>query len=332
MRIAVDAMGTDDRPVPDVMGAILAARERAIAVILVGDENAIKAELGKHDTEGLIITIAHASQDIRMDEKPTEAAKTKPDSSMHVGLNLVRDGQADAFVSAGSTGALLTIATLYTVKRLRGVKRPAITGVIPTLVGSVVVSDIGANADCKPEYLLQFAIMASLYSRLVVGVKNPRVALLSNGEEEGKGNNLIKETAPLLAAESRLNFIGNVEPKEVFSGKADVVIHDGFTGNIFIKTAEAAMKTLQTVIKEEIKAGVLTSVGGLLAKKAFARVGGRMSDEAIGGAPLLGLDGIVISAHGRSNEIAMKNAIFRAVEAVESHLTEEIRAHLLIAE
>lgn len=324
MKIAVDAMGTDNRPIPDVKGAVLAARERNAEIILVGDEEIIGTELKKHQTSGLSIVIENAQDDIKMSEKPTEAAKAKSESTMHVGLNLVRDKKADAFVSAGHTGALLTISTLYTIRRLRGVKRPAITGVIPTLSGVVVISDIGANADCRPEYLVQFAIMANLYSKLIVGIESPRVALLSNGEEEGKGNQLIKETLPLLRSQRGIKFVGNVEPKEVFNGEADVVIHDGFTGNIFVKTAEASMKTMKTLIKQEISSSIITSVGGLLAKPAFSRVSERMSEEAIGGAPLLGLNGIVISAHGRSNEIAIKNAIYRAAEAVEAGLLGKI--------
>ncbi|GAB4468646.1 MAG: phosphate acyltransferase PlsX [Anaerolineae bacterium] len=329
MRIAVDAMGTDNRPVPDVAGAVMAAREWGDEICLVGPPALLEAELSKHDVSGLKLEIVPASQDITMLDKPTEAAREKPDSTMHVGLNLVRDGAADAFVSAGNTGGLLTVATLYTVKRIRGIKRPALTAIIPTIEGRLIAADIGANADCKPEFLVQFAQMASLYAELALGIERPRVALLSNGEEDSKGNELVKATFPLLKAMPSLNFIGNAEPKELLTGMTDVVIHDGFTGNVFIKSSEAAVRAMRTLLRQEIRAGLLTSLGGMLAKPAFERVSQRMNEEVVGGAPLLGLDGIVISAHGRSTALAMKNAILRAREAVGSGLLAAIKERVL---
>lgn len=326
MRIVVDAMGSDDHPVPDVAGAVLAAREWGDEIILVGDRQILEPELAKHDTAGLQIEIAHASQMIAMTDKPARSAKEKQDSSMHVGLRLVRDGQADAFVSAGNTGGVLAVAMLHTLKRIPGVKRPAQTVIFPHLRGHVVAADIGANADCKPEYLVQFGLMASLYAERALGIQNPRVALLSNGEEEGKGNALIKDTIPLMQAASALNYIGNVEPKEVLDGATDVVVHDGFVGNVFIKSIEAAASMVSKLIREEITASPLTAVGGLLAKPAFNRVGRRTDPFEIGGAPMLGVNGIVIVAHGRSNEIAIKNAIRQARTAVEGGVLEAIRA------
>ena len=222
MRIVVDAMGSDTYPEADVAGAVMAAREFDDEIILVGDEARIEAELAKHGPRDLNLTIQHASQVIEMTDKPGEASRAKKDSSMHVGLNLVKNGQAEAYVSAGNTGGILAVATLHTLKRIRGIKRPALGVVFPIKERPMLI-DNGANADCKPEYLLQFGLMGSLFMERVYGIDQPRVALLSNGEEEGKGNLLIKESVPLLAA-SQLNYVGNVEPKEFMSGHADVAV------------------------------------------------------------------------------------------------------------
>ena len=247
MRIVVDAMGSDGHPEPDVAGAVTAAREFGEEIILVGDEAAIERELEKQDTAGLKLRVQHAAEAISMSDKPSEASRQKQDSSMHVGLNLVRDGEADAFVSAGNTGAILAVAMLHTLRRIRGVKRPAL-GVMFPIAGQPMLIDNGANADVRPEYLLQFAQMGSLYVERVRDVARPRVALISNGEEEGKGNALIKEAMPLLA-QSGLNYIGNVEPKEFVRGEADVAVTDGFTGNIIMKTAEAIAAYMSDLIR-----------------------------------------------------------------------------------
>lgn len=328
MRIVVDAMGSDNRPGPDVAGAVLAAREMQATLILVGDEAQVRAELAKHDTAGLSLEVVHAGQVIEMTDSPTEAAKEKPNSSIHVGLGLVQRGEADAFVTMGNTGAVLTIATLFTLRRIRGVKRPALTAIFPHAAGRVVAADIGANAAVKPEYLAQFAVMANAYARLVMGINQPRVALLSNGEEEGKGNELIKATIPLMRELKGVNYIGNVEPKEVLNGATDVVIHDGFTGNIFIKSIEAAASMVSKLLRQEITSGVVTSVGGLLAKPAFARVSKRVDPFEIGGAPLLGVNGVVIIGHGRSTDVGVKNAIHQARRAVEGRVIEAISEQL----
>lgn len=328
MRIAVDAMGSDEHPGPDVAGAVLAAREINDTLILVGDEATIRAELQKHQTDGLNIEVRHAGQVVAMTDKPTEAAKEKSDSSMHVGLRMVAQGDAEAFVTAGNTGAVLTIATLFTLKRIRGVKRPALTAIFPNMVGHVVAADIGANTDVRPEYLTQFAVMASTYAQQAMNLQNPRVALLSNGEEEGKGNELVKASIPLMHELGGINYIGNVEPKEVLSGGTDIVIHDGFTGNIFIKSIEAAASMMGKLLKQEITAGAVTSVGGLLARPALARVSQRLDPFEIGGAPLLGVNGVVIVGHGRSNDVAVKNAIFQARRAVEGKVIEAIRERI----
>jgi glycerol-3-phosphate acyltransferase PlsX len=324
MRIVLDAMGSDEYPTPDVEGAVLAAQEWGEEIILVGREGMIREQLAHHDTAGLKLEIVHAPEVIEMNDEPARAARVKKESSMHVGMGLVRDGQADAYVTAGNTGGVLAVATLHTLRRIQGVKRPAMAAILPMPAGHFAALDIGANADCRPEYLLQFAVMGDIYARAVLGCARPRVALLSNGEEPGKGNTLVKEAYKLLA-DSGLNFIGNFEPKEALAGEADVVVSDGFTGNVFIKTLEATAKMLTGLIRDEIKASPLTAVGGLLAKPAFGRVARRVDPFEVGGGPLLGVDGVVIVAHGRSNGWALKNAIGQALKAVQGGVVDAIR-------
>jgi glycerol-3-phosphate acyltransferase PlsX len=324
MKIVVDAMGSDGHPAPDVEGAVMAAREWGEEIIIVGREETIQPELARHDTEGLKLRVVHASEVIEMDDKPAHSARAKKDSSMHVGMNLVRDGEADAYVTAGNTGGVLAVATLHTLRRIPGVKRAAVTGIFPMPEGGVVVLDVGANADCKPEYLLQFAVMGSVYARAVLDREKPRVALLSNGEEAYKGSTLVKEAFGLLE-QSDLNFVGNLEPKEVVASKADVVVTDGFTGNVFMKTMEATAKMLTGAIRDHIKANPVTAVGGLLARPAFRAISKQLDPTEIGGAPLLGLNGVVIKAHGRSNALAIKNAVRQARKAVQEGVVEAIR-------
>ncbi|MFQ6100696.1 MAG: phosphate acyltransferase PlsX [Anaerolineae bacterium] len=324
MRIVLDAMGSDNHPVPDVEGAVVAAREWGDEIILVGREDAIRQELARHDTAGLELEIIHAPQVIEMDDEPAWAAREKKNSSMHVGMNLVRDGRADACVTAGNTGGVLAVATLHTLRRIRGVKRPVLAVIMPLPAGRVVALDIGANADCRPEHLFQFALMGDIYARAVLGCARPRVALLSNGEEPGKGNTLVKEAYKLLA-DSGLNFVGNIEPKEAAACYADVVVADGFTGNVFIKTIEATAKVLTDLIRDEIRAKPLTAVGGLLAKPAFSRVARRVDPFEVGGGPLLGVNGVVIIGHGRSNGRAIKNSIGQARRAVQGNVVAAIR-------
>ena len=327
MKIVLDAMGSDQYPTPDVAGAVQAAREWGDEIILVGREEMIRGELEKHDTAGLPLEIVHAPEVIEMEDEPAWAARKKKNSSMHIGMGLVRDGEAEAYVTAGNTGGVLAVATLHTLRRIRGVKRPALATIMPMSAGHFITLDMGANADCRPEYLLQFALMGVIYARAVLDRAEPRVALLSNGEEPGKGNALIKEATKLLQ-ESDLNFIGNVEPKEAIACEADVVVHDGFTGNIFIKSIEATAKMLTDLIREEIKAAPLTALGGLLSKPAFKRVGKCVDPFEVGGASLLGVKGVVIVAHGRSNARAMKNAIRQARKAISGGVVEAIRSGL----
>jgi glycerol-3-phosphate acyltransferase PlsX len=328
MRIVVDAMGSDNHPKADVLGAVQAAREFGDAIILVGDRPRIEEILTAEETAGLPIEVVHASQAVTMTDKPSEVIKGKRDSSIHVGLALVKNGEADAFVTAGNTGAVLGIAMLRQMGlgRIRGVKRPSI-GVIFPIKEQPFLIDNGTNAECKPEYLLQFGIMGSLYVERVLGIKNPRVGLISNGEEEGKGTELIREAGPLLAA-SGLNFIGNVEPKEFIFGGVDVAVADGFTGNILMKTAEAIAKYMSEQIRVEIKANPVSAVGGLLVKPAFASVRKELDPEEGGGAPRWGVNGVVIIGHGRSGPYAIKQAVGQARLMVENQVVEAITTGL----
>jgi len=264
-----------------------------------------------------------------MHEHPAQAARTKRDSSMVVGMQMVKRGEADAFVTMGNSGGALAVA-LFHLGRLRGIKRPALSSVFPTVKGPAFLIDLGANADCKPEYLLQFAIMGSVYAERVLGIRNPRVGLASNGEEEGKGNSLVQETTPLLK-NSGLNFVGNVEGKDLPAGLADVVVTDGFTGNIIVKTAEGVAAMILEVLEREIKARRRAMVGALLAKPAFRAVKRTLDYSEYGGAALLGVNGIVIVGHGRSNARAVASAVRVAKVAVEGGVLEAIRSGVAAA-
>ncbi len=323
MKIVVDAMGSDRHPQPDVEGAVQAAREYGVEIVLVGKKDVVEPELAKHDLMGLNVDLVHASQVIEMKEHPAAAAKSKKDSSMVVGMRMLKRGEVDAFVSAGNSGGVLATALLY-LGRIKGVKRPALSTVFPTRKGHCFLLDVGANADCKPEYLLQFALMGSVYAERVLGIANPRVAIVSNGEEEGKGNMLVQGTYPLLKA-SGLNFVGNAEGKDIPAGLADVIVTDGFTGNVIAKLAEGVAGFMLDIIKEEIKSRPLATVGALLARSAFGQVAKRLDYREYGGAPLLGVDGTVIVAHGRSDSLAIKNAIRVAKQAVEEGTLHAIR-------
>ena len=328
MRIVIDGMGTDARPAPDVEGTVLAAREyKNDTMILVGDETILKQELAKHDTSGLAIEVVHASEQIAMGDKPSKVMKSKPNSSMHVGTQLVKDGEADAFVSMGNTGAAHAISTLSTLKRIRGIKRPALTAVYPFEGYEVILLDVGANADSKIEWLLQYAIMGNVYARTVLNRTNPKVGTLSNGEEEGKGNQMVKELQEQMKA-LPINYIGHVEPREVTERAADVVIMDGFVGNIFIKTYEAGIRYMGNLLRSEIKSDVISAAGGLMARGAFSRMRGKLDPRIIGGAPLLGVDGVVIIGHGGSDALSVKGAINQARVAVKADLINEIKREI----
>ena len=324
MRIVVDAMGSDERPVPDVAGAVDAAREFSDTIILVGKEDLVRSQLAQHNTAGLTIEVVHAADEVTMTDKPSVVARSKPQSSMRVGLDMVKNGDGDAFVSCGNTGAILAISTLSTLRRIPNVNRPALTTLLSISGRQFILVDIGANADCRPEWLQQFAIMGSIYADRVLGRPSPRVALLSNGEEEGKGNQLIKESAELMA-DGELNFVGNVEPQEMLAGKVDVVVMDGFVGNIVLKTIEGMGEALFGLIRAEMKADVRSMLGGGLAKPAFRRVYHQVDPFEVGGAPLLGVNGVVIVGHGRTNALGVKNAIRQARLAVSGQIINAIR-------
>jgi glycerol-3-phosphate acyltransferase PlsX len=259
-----------------------------------------------------------------MSDKPARSARGKAENSMAIGMDLLKTGDGDAFVTAGNTGGAMANG-LFRLGRIRGVKRPALTGVFPVENGQCVVLDIGANADCRPEYLLQFALMGSLYAEKIRNISNPRVGLMSNGEEESKGNELVKATHTLLR-ESGLNFVGNIESKEIFGGGVDVVVTDGFTGNVFLKTSEAVAKFMTTLLKENLTSSVRTTIGAGLAKPAFDRLRKVMDPGEIGAVPLLGINGLVFVGHGRSDAYAIVNAIGAARQAVEADLLSAVRS------
>lgn len=327
-RIVVDAMGSDNHPQPDVDGAVMAAREYNVEIILVGDESILKPALASANPGNLPISILHAPETLTMEDKgmklALKARRLTSKNSMAVGIDLVKNGEADAFVTAGNTGAAMVTA-YFRLGAIPGVGLPALAPVFPTAKGACVVLDIGVNPDVKPENLVQFAIMGSIYSQKVRGVQNPKVGLVSNGEEEGKGNNLVKETTPLLK-ESGLNFYGNVEGGEVINGVVDVAVTDGFVGNVLLKTAEAVARLVVDKIRDAIKgAGPLAMLGGLLVKPALGSVKKLLDPNEHGAAPLLGLNGLVFIGHGRSDAVAIKNAVRVANEAAEANVIEALR-------
>jgi len=322
MRIVLDAMGSDTYPDPEIKAAVEAANRFDDTMILVGNEGLLKPKL---ETYGGVdkITLIHAPEVLEMSDKPAQTARGKALNSMAVGMDLIKSGEGDAFITAGNTGGAMANG-LFRLGRIRGVKRPALTGVLPVQNGQCVVLDIGANADCKPEYLLQFALMGSIYAEKIRRINNPRVALMSNGEEEGKGNELVKSAYELLK-QSELNFIGNVESKEIYSGGVDVVVTDGFTGNVFLKTSEAVAKFMISILKENLTSSLRTTIGAALAKPAFENIRKVMDPGEIGAVPLLGIDGLVFVAHGRSDSRAMFSAIRAARQAVEANLLEAVK-------
>ncbi len=328
-RIVVDAMGSDNFPVPDVEGAVMAAREYGVEVILVGDESKVKPVLDRQDLQGLKVRLVHAPEMLTMNDKgmalALKARRANAKNSMAVGIDLVKNGEADAFVTAGNTGAC--VATSYfRLGMLEGVDLPALVGPFPTATGTCLVLDIGANPNCKPINLQQFAIMGSVYAEKARGIKTPRVGLIANGEEAGKGNDLVKESHPLLEA-AKINFIGNVEGKEVFNGHADVAVTDGFTGNVFLKATEAVAKLLIDKIREIIKGGNLpTKIGGALVKPALGSLKQMLDPSEEGAAPLLGVNGLVFIGHGRSDAIAIQNSVRVARIAAEAKVLDAMKS------
>jgi glycerol-3-phosphate acyltransferase PlsX len=323
--IAVDAMGGDHAPGVVVDGVVDAVRELDARVALVGPEAIIHAELQRHraDSDERISLVA-ASQVIEMAEHPAQAVRQKTDSSIVVGMREVKEGRAAAFVSAGNTGAMLA-AGLFQLGRIRGVERPALATVFPTRSGFTLIVDVGANADCKSEYLAQFALMGAAYAEQVLDVANPRIGLLSIGEEEEKGSQLVQRAHALLREQST-GFVGNVEGKDIPAGAVDVVVCDGFVGNVLIKFAEGVASTIGGIIREEVTSSPLSKLFALALRPAFRRAYGRLDYAEFGGAPLLGVQGVVIIAHGRSNARAIRSAIRVARRAVEGGLVERIAA------
>jgi glycerol-3-phosphate acyltransferase PlsX len=326
MKIAVDAMGGDHGPAVVVEGAIAAHREFGISVVLVGDQAALEHELERLGRDGPSIEIRHASQVVGMAETPSQALRRKRDSSLRVSAELVRDGQASAFVSAGNTGAAMAIS-MFTIGVLRGVDRPAIAAVLPNLRRYTVLLDVGANVNPKPWHLFQFGVMGHVYARDILGVDSPRIGLLSVGEEEGKGNDLTREAYEELK-ESSLNFVGNVEGRDIYNGSCDVVVTDGFTGNVALKISESLAEMLGAMIKEELSRDLRSRLGAALALPAFQRFRKRVDYTEMGGAPLLGIDGAAVICHGSSPAKAIKNAVRVAAEWAKAGLNEHIRAAL----
>ncbi len=322
MRIALDAMGGDKAPAEPVAGAVLAARDLHISVSLVGPHDVVAAELGRHQANQLPIDIVDAPDVIDMAEPPVQAVRRLKGSSMNVALRLVKTGAADGIVSAGNTGAVM-VASLFGLGRLPGVERPALATIFPTATGHCLILDIGANTDCRPEHLLQFGRMGERYSRLVLGVTRPRVGLLSNGEEESKGNRLVQE-AHVLLRDADVNFIGNIEGRDVPRGTADVVVCDGFVGNVLVKLAEGIGEFTFSLIREELTSSPIGLIGGLLLRPSLRRIKRRVDYQEYGGAPLLGVAGVVIVAHGRSKALAIRNAIRVAHQAAQSNLLQAL--------
>lgn len=323
MKIALDAMGGDDAPAAIVEGAVSAARELGVEIILVGDEKEVGKELSKHPVQALPISIVHASQRVGMDESPSSVIRKKRDSSIWVATELVKKSEAVAVISAGNTGASMATA-LFILGPLAPVERPAIATPLPTLKGTSIMIDVGANVDCKPQHLFQFAIMGHIYAKEILGIVNPKVGLLSIGEEDTKGNELTKEAFKMLKG-SALHFIGNVEGRDVYAGDADVIVCDGFTGNVALKISEGLSDAMIQFLKREINASTLGKLGYLLLKPSFARFKRKVDYAEYGGAPLLGVDGISIICHGRSSGRAIKNAIRVAKESFDRGVNRRIK-------
>ncbi|MCL6481416.1 MAG: phosphate acyltransferase PlsX [Firmicutes bacterium] len=327
MTIAVDAMGGDHAPRAEVEGAVAAARDYGVRVRLVGLDSVVRNELARHPHRGLPIEVVHASEVITMTDLPSQAFRKKKDSSVHVALRLMRKGEADALVSAGNTGAVMATAR-FMLGTLPSVDRPALAAPFPTSKGGVaVLIDVGANVDSKPEHLEQFAIMGEIYYRTIFGMRRPRVALLSIGEEESKGNEVTREAFARLK-QTPLNFVGNVEGRDVFSGHVQVIVCDGFIGNVALKISEGLVEHLVQVLKDALKATIASQVGYVLSRRAYQDFKKKVDYSEYGGAPLLGVRGTTIICHGRSNANAIKNAIRVAAELVRTRANVRIEQEL----
>lgn len=324
--VAVDAMGGDNAPSVEVEGAVAAARRWGIAVILVGDRKRIEEELDKHRTDGLVISVQHASEVVGMHDSPSDAVRKKKDSSIRVAFELAKNGKAQAVVSAGNSGATMA-AGMVVLRRIRGIDRPAIATIMPNLKDQTLVLDVGGNVDCKPSHLAQFALMGSVYARHVLGKDSPRVGLLSNGEEETKGNDLTREAHRLLK-DSSINYVGYIEGRDIFNGSADVVVCDGFVGNVVLKVAEGLADGIGAMLRREITKRFAAKLGYLLARQAFRAFKKKVDYAEYGGAPLLGIEGTAMICHGGSSPRAIMNAVYQAHETVAKKVNEKLAAQL----
>jgi glycerol-3-phosphate acyltransferase PlsX len=324
LKIAVDAMGSDRSPAVEVEGAVQAASQFGVPIVLVGKQEDVQPLLDRHDTTGLSIEVVHASEVVTMEDSAATAARRKKDSSIRVAERLMRDGVVSGVVSAGNTGAVMATAKLV-VGTLPVVDRPALSTVLPTQKSKpAILLDVGANVDCKPHHLEQFAIMGDIYSRAIFGIRRPRVGLLSIGEEDSKGNELTKEAFKSLKR-APVNFIGNVEGRDIFKGEVDVIVCDGFTGNVVLKLSEGLYETFTEMLRQELQKTLAAKVGYIFAQNAFRDFKRRLDYSEYGGAPLLGIKGITIVCHGRSNANAIKNAIRVAHEFCKHNVNDVIQ-------
>jgi phosphate acyltransferase len=328
MRIVLDAMGSDTCPEPEVTAATEAARAFGDEIFLVGPVDDLTTRLKAAGGVDGLVHLIDSSETISMQDKgmalALKAKRPNSKTSMAIGIDLVKSGEADAFVTAGNTGGAMTTA-YFRLGTIPGVERPALTATFPVKKGFCIVLDIGANPDCKPEHLVQFAIMGSIFANKVRGIANPRIAILSNGEEAGKGNELVKNSYPLLQ-KSDLNFIGNVEGKELFAGEADVVVTDGFTGNVLLKSTEAVAKLIMEIMQEQLKSNLISMIGGALARPSLRKIKAMLNPDEYGAAPLLGVNGLVFIGHGRSNAHALVSAIKATRTAIEANILNTIQA------
>jgi glycerol-3-phosphate acyltransferase PlsX len=332
IKIALDAMGGDFSPSAEIEGGVAACREWGFELIFVGDEKIVSAELKKHSAQGLPISILHAEQTVTMDDAPSMVIRKKRNSSIWKATELVQQGKASAVVSAGNTGASMA-AALFILNPLKGIDRPAIAAIFPTLKEPMIIIDVGANVDCKPKHLFQFAVMGQVYAKRIFGIQKPKIGLLSNGEEDSKGNDLTKETFKILKSHLP-DFKGNVEGKDIFKGETDVIVCDGFVGNVVLKTSEGLSEAMFKLLRTEIKrSSLLGKLGYPLLKSSFSRFKKRVDYSEYGGAPLLGVNGVCMICHGRSTPKAIKNALGRAyhlvTQEVNTYIQREIESNLI---
>lgn len=325
MKVAVDAMGGDFGPKVTVEGAVKASQEFDIDVLLVGSENRVRREFDKLDNSNANVTIVNASEEISMSEGILSFRKKKK-SSIRIGVQLLKEKKADAFVSMGNTAAIVYISSKV-LGSIEGVHRPALSLLVPTLSGHTLLIDVGANVNCLPQHLEQFAVMGRIFMESVMGLKEPRIALMSIGEERTKGNDLTKEVYARLMA-SAMNFIGNVEGKDIYSGKADVIVSDGFTGNIALKVSEGVVDTMFNMARTEIMKNLFAKIGFLLMKRHLKKLYKRVDYSEYGGAQLMGINGVCIIGHGRSNVVAVKNAVKMAKDFVKNRVQEKIQSEI----